>query len=319
VLVDGISVGAVTNYTFTNVSADHTIAASFAIDQFTITSTAGANGSIAPSGAVIVDYGNDQAFTITPDVGYHVADVLVDGLSVGAVTSHTITNVTSNHTIAASFAIDQFTITATAGANGSIAPSGAVVVDYGDDQAFTITPDVGYHVADVLVDGLSVGAVTSHTITNVTANHTIAASFAIDQFTITATAGANGSIAPSGAVVVDYGNDQAFTITPDLGYHVADVLVDGLSVGAVTSHTITNVTANHTIAASFAIDQFTITATAGANGSIAPSGAVVAATASSRMCSSRGSRPGCGTTSCVRSRSGSGSSFRRSSRTSRPT
>jgi hypothetical protein len=180
-----------------------------------------------------------------------VAGVLGDGLAVGAVTSHTITNVTANHTIAASFAIDQFTITATAGANGSIAPSGAVVVDYGNDQAFTITPDVGYHVADVLVDGLSVGAVTLHTITNVTADHTIAASFAIDQFTITATATSGGTITPVGAIQVSYGASQGFTITPDTGFHISDVLVDGGSVGIVTSQTFTNVTANHTIDAFF--------------------------------------------------------------------
>ena len=65
-------------------------------------------------------------------------------------------------------------------------------------------------------------------------------------------------------MAVNYGADQAFTITPDARYHVADVLVDGVSVGAVTSYTFTNVTANHTIAATFAIDTYTITASAGA-------------------------------------------------------
>ena len=72
-------------------------------------------------------------------------------------------------------------------------------------------------------------------------------------------------------MTVNHGASQTFTITPDTNYHVADVLVDGASVGAVTSYTFTNVTANHTIAASFAIDTHTITATAGANGTISPS------------------------------------------------
>ena len=275
VLVDGNSIGAMTSHTFTNVTEDHTINATFALTTYTITASAGANGSIAPSGAVVVNEGADQSFTITPDAGFHVADVLVDGNSIGAVTSHTFTNVTANHTIAASFAANTFTITASAGANGAIAPNGAVVVNEGANQTFTITPNVGFHVADVLVDGISVGAVTSHTFTNVTANHTIAASFAANTFTITASAGANGSIAPTGEVVVNEGANQSFTITPDTGFQVADVLVDGNSIGAVTSHTFTNVTANHTIAVSFAANTFTITASAGANGSIAPSGAVV--------------------------------------------
>ena len=122
--MDGVSVGAVTTYTFTNVTANHTIAASFAIDTHTITAIAGANGTISPSGAVSVNYGANQTFTITPAANYHVADVLVDGVSVGAVTSYTFTNVTANHTIAASFAIDTHTITASAGANGTISPAG---------------------------------------------------------------------------------------------------------------------------------------------------------------------------------------------------
>jgi hypothetical protein len=145
-----------------------------------------------------------------------------------------------------------YTITASAGAHGSIDPSGGVVVNEGASQSFTITPATGYHVADVLVDSVSVGALTSYEFTDVTAAHTISASFAIDTFTITASAGSHGSIDPAGSVVVNSGNSQSFAITADSGYHVADVLVDGISVGAVTSYTFTGVTAPHTIAASFA-------------------------------------------------------------------
>ena len=64
-----------------------------------------------------------------------------------------------------------------------------MVVNFGDDPAFTITPNTGYHVQDVLVDGSSVGAVTTYTFSNVAANHTIAASFAINTYTIAASAG----------------------------------------------------------------------------------------------------------------------------------
>ena len=69
--------------------------------------------------------------------------------------------------------------------------------------------------------------------------------------TIKATVGANGSISPSGWTSVREGWDQTFTITPDKGYVVARVLVDGKSVGAVTSYTFKNVTKEHTIEAVF--------------------------------------------------------------------
>jgi beta-galactosidase len=72
------------------------------------------------------------------------------------------------------------------------------------------------------------------------------------KYAITASAGANGTIAPSGTVKVAQGANQAFTIAPAAGYLVSDVSVDGASVGAVTTYTFTDVEAKHTIAASFA-------------------------------------------------------------------
>lgn len=71
--------------------------------------------------------------------------------------------------------------------------------------------------------------------------------------TITATTGSNGSISPSGAVAVACGTDQTFTITPDLGYRIADVLVDAVSVGPVASYTFVAVTQPHTISATFSV------------------------------------------------------------------
>ena len=69
--------------------------------------------------------------------------------------------------------------------------------------------------------------------------------------TIKAASGANGTVSPSGWTSVREGWDQTFTITPDKGYAVAKVLVDGKSVGAVTSYTFKNVTKDHTIEAVF--------------------------------------------------------------------
>ena len=70
-----------------------------------------------------------------------------------------------------------YTIKATAGAGGSISPSGNVSVREGDDQTFTITPDKGYAVANVKIDGKSIGAVKSYTFENVSSPHTIEAIF----------------------------------------------------------------------------------------------------------------------------------------------
>lgn len=149
-----------------------------------------------------------------------------------------------------------YTITATAGENGSISPNGSVTVTEGDNQTFTITANSGYHIEDVLVDGKSVGAVSTYTFEDVAANHTITATFdrissggggGTTRYTITAEAGDGGSISPSGRVSVTAGANRTFTITADDGYEIADVIVDDESVGAVSSYTFKNVRANHTI------------------------------------------------------------------------
>ena len=75
--------------------------------------------------------------------------------------------------------------------------------------------------------------------------------FGSSTSTIGATAGTGGTISPAGSVSVRRGQDQTFTITPDKSYAIADVKVDGKSVGAVTSYTFRNVTAGHSIQATF--------------------------------------------------------------------
>jgi len=72
--------------------------------------------------------------------------------------------------------------------------------------------------------------------------------------TITASAESGGSISPSGSTSVSYRSSRTFTVKANRGYHVADVLVDGKSVGAVSRHTFDDVTANHTISALFTVN-----------------------------------------------------------------
>lgn len=78
------------------------------------------------------------------------------------------------------------------------------------------------------------------------------------QFTITATAGEGGKIAPTGATKVYKGTSKAFTITPNAGYHVDSLTVDGTAVNVVTEYTFSDVTANHKIAVTFAKDAVTV-------------------------------------------------------------
>jgi hypothetical protein len=223
--------------------------------NYTITASAGSNGSIAPSGSVSVPSGSNNTFTISGNSGYVVTNVVVDGSSIGASNTYTFVNVTTGHTISALFGSTStnYTITASAGSNGSIAPSGSVSVPSGSNKTFTISGNSGYVVTNVVVDGSSIGASNTYTFVNVTTGHTISALFGSTStnYTITASAGANGSITPSGAVSVPSGSNKTFTISVNNGYSIASVLVDGSSVGTPSSYTFNNVTSNHAISASF--------------------------------------------------------------------
>ena len=97
--------------------------------------------------------------------------------------------------------------------------------------------DVAAHEGDVVVLKVAgvVGGQTTHPDPMSTFEVVLNLSISVAQYTITASAGANGSITPSGNVTVNYGASKSFTITPNAGYAVASVLVDGGSVGAVTS------------------------------------------------------------------------------------
>ena len=170
-------------------------------------------------------------------------------------------------------ALQTFTITASAGNDGSISPPGTVSVTEGQSKTFTISPRTGFHIDGVLVDGVFKGTTSTYTFNNLSASHTIYATFAsnpVPSYTIAASAASHGNIDPQGNVTVNEGNNQNFSITPDTGYHIADVRVDGHSEGARANFEFPNVTEAHTISASFAANMFTITATPGSNGSITP-------------------------------------------------
>ena len=267
-----------TSYTFDNIEADHVISATFAQFVFTVTVNAGAHGTITPATATFA-YGATPTFTITPNAGYSIVDVTVDGASIGAVATYTFLPLDGNHTIAATFSADSYMIVATAGNGGTITPAGNTTLAYNANQTYTIAANAGYHVSDVFVDGASVGAVTTYTFTGVTADHTIYAAFESNEYTVTVNQPAHGTITP-GTTAVLYGATPSFVITPAVGYSVTAITVNGTNVAltnvpnvnGIYTYTFAAISANQTLTATMTAKTYTITASAGANGSITPNG-----------------------------------------------
>jgi uncharacterized repeat protein (TIGR02543 family) len=128
-----------------------------------------------------------------------------------------------------------------------------VPVTSGANQAFTITANTNYHIADVLVDGVSKGAVSNYTFSNVTTGHSIAATFAADIITYTLTITAqNGSVMKSPDKTT-YNQGEAVTLTPSpsTGYTFnswSGDLTDSTSPATITMNANKNITANFVLA-----------------------------------------------------------------------
>jgi endoglucanase len=230
--------------------------------KYTVNATADVGGSIDPGGTLSVDEGSSRTFNITAATDYVIDDVTVDGVSIGAASSYTLTSASKDTTIRAKFKKPNpntiYTITASAGTGGTISPSGATSVTNGNSQTYTITPSSGFSIQSVTVDGSTVGSPSTYTFSNVTGNHTISAAFTQTQvatYTVTATAGTGGTISPSGVNTVNVGTASTYTITPSAGFSISNVVADGINMGVVSTYTFPSSSTNtHTISATFSSD-----------------------------------------------------------------
>jgi phosphodiesterase/alkaline phosphatase D-like protein len=226
---------------------------------FDITATAGANGTITPSGVTAVTTHTDQVYAITPSAGYSVATLSVDNVALAPATTYTFSNVTATHTIAATFAkVSDVTppVITLIGTNPMSAALGSTFVDPGATAIDAVDGGVGVTTTGTVnanaigVYTLTYSAVDSsgnQSLLTRTVNIVLASTY-----DITATVGANGTITPSGVTAVTANANQAYAITPSAGYSVATLSVDNVALAPATAYTFSNVTAAHTIAATFA-------------------------------------------------------------------
>jgi subtilase family serine protease len=169
----------------------------------------------------------------------------------------------TTHTAAVTLVIVQtYTVTSSVanGTGGTVTPASATAAA-GGSVTLTVAPSTGYGLASLTDNGANVTTAVSngsYTITNIMANHTVVATFAIDTFTITAMESGSGSITDSSGSV-SYGGSVTFTITPGSGYTLSGLTDNGAAVSATQgssgtlTYTITDVTASHTVDATFSL------------------------------------------------------------------
>lgn len=219
--------------------------------EFTITAVAHGGGIIDPSGAVKVEEGKDQVFTIRPYEGFEIKEVFVNGESVGAVTEYKFEAVRADASIEVFFAEKEAVQADKTKLNESIAAAEELL-----KHAEDYVPEDIQNLMEVLEAAKAVAAdpaVTQETVD--AAQNALDAAMNIapiqKEFAIMAAAGEGGSITPCGTVKVERGMSQTFVIQPEEGYVISDVLVNGQSVGAVAEYTFCDVNADANITALF--------------------------------------------------------------------
>jgi uncharacterized repeat protein (TIGR02543 family) len=233
-------------------NSNKNVTANFAANTFTINATAGQNGTITPSGSVTVNGGSNQCFTITPNSGYVIDVLTVDGAVVQNPTNNYCFNtVTANHTINVTFkpAGTRYTLTVSS-ANGTVtlSPAGGTY-DAGTVVTATAVPVSCYRFANWTGD---VSGTTNSVAITMNSNKNITANFTQITYSVTASAGANGTISPTSSPSVPCGSNLTLTITPAANYEIDRLIDNGTVVTATNNrYTITGISANHTVSVSF--------------------------------------------------------------------
>ncbi|MEN9359443.1 MAG: hypothetical protein RL095_978, partial [Verrucomicrobiota bacterium] len=258
--------------TLTNVTADSTLTASFAIDTFSVKFLAGANGSITGNATQTVNYGSSStAVTATPATGYHFVKWSDDSLSI----SRTLTGVTADISLTASFAIDTSVSTPVSNGQGQVVGSSIVIVDAAGPRVVA-EPATGYHF-EQWSDGSTLNP---HPLAPGATSTDLLPVFAIDNFAVNFAAGANGSITGQASQTVEYGaSSSPVTATPASGHHFVSWSDGSLSA----TRTLTGVTAAISLSASFAADTSVTSSITDGNGNAIGSSTVIVDAAGPRV------------------------------------
>ena len=215
--------------------------------------------------------GSDSEVVVTPKEGWRVKSVKVDGTDVKLTDGKLqLTNIVNNTNVEVEFeVIPKYKVTVTTEGSGKVTPETSEFYE-GSNAEFTVTPDEGYYIKSVTVDGNAVKLTDNkYTFNNITEEHTLAVKFeAIPKYKITVTTEGSGKVTPVTSEFYE-GSSAEFTVTPDKGYYIKSVTVDGNAVELTDNkYTFNNITEEHTLSVVFdkIIMKYDLTVECGANG-----------------------------------------------------
>ena len=216
--------------------------------------------------------GDTVTLTVTADPGYYVKSTELNGTAVSLNSDNEyVFTIESDSTFTAEFAEippDSYVVTVNCGEHGTVTP-GTADYESGTEVTLTVTPDSGYRVKSVTLDGKSVTLTNGKYTFKVTANCTFEAEFeaiSADRYTVTVKCGEHGTVTP-GTADYESGTEVTLTVTPDSGYRVKSVTLDGKAVTLTNGKYTFKVTANCTFEAEFVKKGGSSGGTGGSGGS----------------------------------------------------
>lgn len=220
-------------YTINGVVDDIRLNAEFSLIHYTVKTSSSIGGTVSASSYDVL-YGNDVTFTVTPSEGYEIESITLNGIDVtGRFSngSYTLSGVTANQDLHATFKPMVYAVHIVCGSNGTVTTN-SETVEYGQPVTFTIIPDEGYMISEVFYNGNDVTNKVKngkYTVTQVKGGVNLSVSFKIAEFNVSVVCGVGGSVTSS-AQFVKYGENVTFTITPDDGRKIESVILNGVDV-----------------------------------------------------------------------------------------
>jgi len=270
--VNGVSIAITNPIVITDIQEDKNIEVVFSPIVYQISTLTNGHGVITPEYSNI-SFGQIIDFEILPDVGYSISDVKLNNVSVGGVSTLSVSYLPQNQTILGNFEIQTFNITASTSGNGNISPE-SQIVEYGETAILNITPNLGYEISGIEINGIQVSIANPILITNVQEDKNIEITFSQVFYQISTLTNGNGVITPEYSNI-SLGQIIDFEILPDVGYTISDVKLNNVSVGGVSTLSVSYLPQNQTILANFEIQTFNVTASTNGNGNISPETQIV--------------------------------------------
>ena len=220
-------------YTVNGVTDDIMLNAEFSLIHYVIKTLCTEGGSVSASSYNVL-YGDDVTFTVTPSEGHEIESITLNGVDVTSSFingSYTLKGVTADQELYATFKPMVYAVHISCGSHGLVTTDSESVT-HGQSVTFTITPDEGYMIEEVICNGTDVTNKVKnglYTISNVKGVVYLSVTVKIAEFNISVVCGAGGSVTSS-AQFVNYGESVTFTITPDEGRKIASVILNGVDI-----------------------------------------------------------------------------------------